>query len=782
MESARQTNLTTTDMLRQYNYAISKLSIGSGVKEGNTKFLKTQTSNETVLNESVAADSLLSHATSTDSFEQSTERQEASDLELERYLSPTPTPLSLSALAQKHQQAVMQEMPTLRYTSKNYFSNIPPPAGTSASDVKSPSIAASPRISSSIHRPLSSVAPSVPATQSPSRIGERVAGVIASAAEPESASGTMEMPLQESPQLHKPQDDFIVEYLSELSNGPEILLAKLKVNANTIRELISFLKKRSAMESEYGKQGIKLYEKAGNAERHESGPQRLGTFADEWKESLNVHVNLAQGHLQLAAELSTLAEELANELKLLEKNRKQTKETYARYLKRLQDARLRMERTKLKYDAASEDWEKAQQLLAGSAGANTAAQQSFEGYDRAPLKRGKSNAATWAKRASSRITSRINNFVRDAATPSRAGDYKAYAAAAAANGFSHDNASFLKLQKWEDESRKKLAATNEALRVQLALYNEAETLFQTEQTPKLVNDLYGAAQDSDNMLVEFLKKYGSAVERTAVQNAATVSPLETSPSFGLLQCFNLIRNKQDLLHFISTHALNSGNKNLDWTNFIANAESRGQAENSALPVFGVPLEEHMIQYQVPVPIVVTQCTKIIEEFGSTKVGIYRVGGDLGKAMEIKALFQKNALSVNLRSEEYIACIHNVAEALKLYFRELPDFLFPQSTYLDFIQAAKITDERLRIATIHDLVNKLPDANYATLKYLMTHLNGIQSNQQYNKMTVQALSVAWSPVLLGGGDQSDLDQDTNLQCKVLQVILGNFYTLFDSSEY
>ena len=58
----------------------------------------------------------------------------------------------------------------------------------------------------------------------------------------------------------------------------------------------------------------------------------------------------------------------------------------------------------------------------------------------------------------------------------------------------------------------------------------------------------------------------------------------------------------------------------------------------------------------------------------------------------------------------------------MFFRELPDPLFPRSIYGQLIAAARIEDTRMRLIQVHELVNTLPDANYATLRFLAHHLS------------------------------------------------------------
>lgn len=57
----------------------------------------------------------------------------------------------------------------------------------------------------------------------------------------------------------------------------------------------------------------------------------------------------------------------------------------------------------------------------------------------------------------------------------------------------------------------------------------------------------------------------------------------------------------------------------------------------------------------------------------------------------------------------------------MFFRELPDPLFPRTVYRQVIEAARIEDPRMRLIQVHERVNTLPDTNYATLRLLTQHL-------------------------------------------------------------
>lgn len=107
-------------------------------------------------------------------------------------------------------------------------------------------------------------------------------------------------------------------------------------------------------------------------------------------------------------------------------------------------------------------------------------------------------------------------------------------------------------------------------------------------------------------------------------------------------------------------------------------------------------------------------------------------------MDDLTLHYIDCTGINLNSEEYISDINNITSVLKLWFRELPDPLFPRAAYQHFLNAAskwrkrmtltdsivciEIDDDNMRVLGLHTVINDLPDAHYATLKFLMCHLD------------------------------------------------------------
>lgn len=105
------------------------------------------------------------------------------------------------------------------------------------------------------------------------------------------------------------------------------------------------------------------------------------------------------------------------------------------------------------------------------------------------------------------------------------------------------------------------------------------------------------------------------------------------------------------------------------------------------PVFAVDLTKLFQRDGNEVPLVVSRCAEAVEASGLKTVGLYRISGTGTQIQRLKSLFDRDCASVNLSTEENGADVNNITGLLKLWFRELPDPLFPQSSYQHFMNAA-----------------------------------------------------------------------------------------------
>lgn len=199
---------------------------------------------------------------------------------------------------------------------------------------------------------------------------------------------------------------------------------------------------------------------------------------------------------------------------------------------------------------------------------------------------------------------------------------------------------------------------------------------------------------------------------------------------------------------------------------------------SHMPVYGTPLDVLLDYEESTVPKAVYQCVQAVDHFGLEVENIYRTNGNNAQVQEIKRLFDADADSVDLlHPSKELNDIHSVASALKLYMRELPDPLLTNELHREFIAAAKINDDVQRRDAVHATVNKLPDANYTTLRYLIFHLYRVQEREAINRMSIGNLAIVWGPTLMAT-DYANVS-DMAVQGRVLETILFNAYVIFDA---
>ncbi|KAK6353395.1 hypothetical protein TWF696_005361 [Orbilia brochopaga] len=195
------------------------------------------------------------------------------------------------------------------------------------------------------------------------------------------------------------------------------------------------------------------------------------------------------------------------------------------------------------------------------------------------------------------------------------------------------------------------------------------------------------------------------------------------------------------------------------------------------PVFGVPLETLLTRDGNAVPIVVIQCMTAVELYGLEMEGIYRQAGATSHILKIKETFDNDPSRVDFRiPDHFYQNVHSAASTLKQFFRELPDPVLTYALYDEFIEAAKIEDDNLRRDSLHALINRLPDAHYATVRALVLHLNRVMQHSAVNKMNSWNLAICFGPTLMSTRPE-DL-RNTNAQNRALDTILRNALDIFD----
>lgn len=120
----------------------------------------------------------------------------------------------------------------------------------------------------------------------------------------------------------------------------------------------------------------------------------------------------------------------------------------------------------------------------------------------------------------------------------------------------------------------------------------------------------------------------------------------------------------------------------------------------------------------------------------------------------------------------------ITGALKLFFRELPEPLFPFSHFRQFLAAIKLQDPATRFRCVRDLVRSLPAPNHDTLRVLFQHLCRVIEHGERNRMSVQNVAIVFGPTLLRPEtEEASMPMTMVFQNQVVELILQQCSDIF-----
>ncbi|RWS07074.1 Rho GTPase-activating protein 12-like protein, partial [Dinothrombium tinctorium] len=135
------------------------------------------------------------------------------------------------------------------------------------------------------------------------------------------------------------------------------------------------------------------------------------------------------------------------------------------------------------------------------------------------------------------------------------------------------------------------------------------------------------------------------------------------------------------------------------------------------PVFGCNLITLCQSEKQNVPKFVQQCIDAIEKKDLKADGIYRACGNLSQVQKIRFQVNQDNYSGIWAEED----VHVLTGALKLFFRDMKEPLFPCSIFESIMKAIALPEKNSKFEAIYKLVKELPTPNYETLKFLLQHL-------------------------------------------------------------
>lgn len=192
-------------------------------------------------------------------------------------------------------------------------------------------------------------------------------------------------------------------------------------------------------------------------------------------------------------------------------------------------------------------------------------------------------------------------------------------------------------------------------------------------------------------------------------------------------------------------------------------------------VFGCDLATLCSHEKTTVPSFVQKCIHAVERRGLDIDGLYRVSGNLAVIQKLR--FKADHDELDLEDGQW-EDVHVITGALKLFFRELPEPLFPYSHFNKFISAIRIPDNHTKRNQMRDLIKSLPDPNHHTMRLLFGHLYRVIEYGQDNRMTVQNVAIVFGPTLLRPEMESgNIAMYMVFQNQIVEFILNEYNYLF-----
>ncbi|KAM9844437.1 rho GTPase-activating protein 21 [Aulostomus maculatus] len=196
--------------------------------------------------------------------------------------------------------------------------------------------------------------------------------------------------------------------------------------------------------------------------------------------------------------------------------------------------------------------------------------------------------------------------------------------------------------------------------------------------------------------------------------------------------------------------------------------------------FGVRLDDcPPAQTNRFVPLIVEVCCKVVEDRGLEYTGIYRVPGNNAAISSMQEeLNSKGMTDIDIQEDKW-RDLNVISSLLKSFFRKLPEPLFTNEKYANFIEANRTEDSVERLKELKRLIHELPDHHYETLKFLCAHLKKVSENCEKNKMEPRNLAIVFGPTLVRTSEDNMTNMVNHMpdQCKIVENLIQQYDWFF-----
>ncbi|XP_063815759.1 rho GTPase-activating protein 23 isoform X1 [Pseudophryne corroboree] len=188
--------------------------------------------------------------------------------------------------------------------------------------------------------------------------------------------------------------------------------------------------------------------------------------------------------------------------------------------------------------------------------------------------------------------------------------------------------------------------------------------------------------------------------------------------------------------------------------------------------FGVRLEDcQPAAENKGVPLIVEWCCTLVEQKGLEYLGIYRVPGNNAVVCNLQDQLNKGLCDTNIQDQRW-QDLNVVSSLLKSFFRKLPEPLFTDDKYNEFIEANRLDDSRERMKRLRKLIRELPAYYYETLRFLVRHLKTVADHAEKNKMEPRNLALVFGPTLVRTSEDNMTDMVTHMpdRYKIVETLI------------
>nr|XP_044631266.1 rho GTPase-activating protein 20-like [Equus asinus] len=189
-------------------------------------------------------------------------------------------------------------------------------------------------------------------------------------------------------------------------------------------------------------------------------------------------------------------------------------------------------------------------------------------------------------------------------------------------------------------------------------------------------------------------------------------------------------------------------------------------------LFGVSLGDVCERDSLPPSLLDMLC--FIQQKGPLTEGIFRKSANIKSCRALKqTLNAGDKVNLDCESVLVVACV------LKDFLRNIPGSVFTSDLYAKWVSITDGENEEEKIAATQRLLDELPRANAALLRYLFGVLHNIQQHSSVNQMTAYNLATCIAPSILclPNACGAELESDITRKISLVQFLIENCLQIF-----